>query len=241
MATIGSNPVFVNPHRGNKLKEGEMVRLFDGGLYFVQYVNSSGAYIVPLTTITREIKGHEIQFTTGGKTISATSIVELVDPLLLGDCPEYRRYVKMAKSVKGKSGKGSGAKVTFDEFDDSDIQESSIAEGQSAAVSVMPDNEKRNDMAKKAAAKANGNGKAKAPAAKREKAPKQVRKCACGCGTDTTGSFAPGHDARMHGWIAKLADGRIQPSDVPAVVRKNLELVQTSSGFKAKAPHFWKA
>ena len=33
--------------------------------------------------------------------------------------------------------------------------------------------------------------------------------CWCGCGTPTTKKFAPGHDARFHGWAKRAARGEM--------------------------------
>ena len=87
----------------------------------------------------------------------------------------------------------------------------------------------------KAKVKTKANGQAK-----REKVPKQVRKCICGCGSDTQGFFAPGHDSRFHGWIAKLADGRMEPKDIPQSVRNGLNLQKTKTGYRAQNPNYFK-
>ena len=217
------------------LQAGDCIKMFDGSFHYVQYVNSSGAYAVPLSSVNREIKGQIVGFTAGGRTISVTSAVEVVHPLTMGgNSQEYRRYAIMAK----RSGKGfdvgTAKGTTFDTFDDQPLAEGYTADQEEPET--VSTNEGMNDMAKKAAkAKAKTAGKAKTA-----KAPKEVRKCACECGTDTTGYFAPGHDARMHGWIAKLTDGRIERKDIPTKVANRLALVQTANGWKATKPHFWK-
>lgn len=222
-----------------KLETADLIRQPDGTLCFVQYVNSSGAYVVPLMGIHREIKGRDIEFSAGGRTISALSVVELVDPMNLGgNSQEYARYDKMLRAL-GENGmakrKGAPVGVFIQNEDDLD-------DGQpSESVTETPDTE-GNDMAKKAAgAKKTAVGAKKAAAPKREKAPKTVRKCACSCGTETTGFFAPGHDARMHGWIKKLETGKIEAKEVPAAVRAKLGLTEKKDGgYKVAHPHFWK-
>lgn len=234
-----------------KLEAGQCIRLYDGSYQFVQYVNSSGAYIVPLSSITREIAGHQASFTGGGRTISASSLVEVVNPLVMGgNSQEYRRYVRMSRSLaegtlmasaEGKAG------TTFDSFDDttyhdpgSDLDE---ADGHTVLTDSETDAQSGDSMAKaKKAKKAASKGN-------REAAPKKVRDCACGCKTETTGYFAPGHDARYHGWIKKLADGRLQRNGkdaksgeqvVSAGVLNKMGLVAKGDGFKATTPEWYK-
>lgn len=48
--------------------------------------------------------------------------------------------------------------------------------------------------------------KAKKTAAKESpapRAPKPTGACLCGCGSETKRNFAPGHDARVYGWIRR--------------------------------------
>jgi len=227
-----------------------VVRFVDGSVHFIQYVNTSGAYAVPVAGVTREIKGNTVTFNAGGKTISISSLVEKINPLSLGgNSQEYRRCVTMAEALreggmaKRKVNLGEGAQgTTFDNFDTSDLEMSDAAKGHLDAFDLeTPNDSEGTDMAKKKAAKPT-----KARAAK---APKTVRNCVCGCGTETTGHFAPGHDARYHGWITKLADGRIQRNGkdaksgeaiVPASVLNKMGLVAKGEGFKANTPDFYK-
>ena len=47
--------------------------------------------------------------------------------------------------------------------------------------------------------------------------------CKCGCGETTSGPkrlFRMGHDARFHGRVAKLKDGRLSMSDLKADLGK---------------------
>lgn len=58
--------------------------------------------------------------------------------------------------------------------------------------------------------------KAKAPAKpKGEKKLEANRDCLCGCGTETTGKFAPGHDARVKGLLLKVERGLEPKSAIP--------------------------
>lgn len=242
--TVARSPVFTSKSAGHTLVEGNVIRMFDGSFHFVQYVNSSGAYVVPLAAISRDIKGHTITFTHGGRTISTNAIVETVSPLLMGgNSPEYQRYVRMARALredKGKvvdmAGKRKGAPLAEFDTNPIDMSEAEQAEagGHTVTVESLTPNKAGKDMAKKAAKLAPKNGKKEKPA-------KTVRACACGCGGETTGFFVPGHDARMHGWIKKLADGRLDPKDgtIPKSVITKLGLVATKTGFKATNPHFW--
>ena len=230
-----------------------MVRFVDGSVHFIQYVNTSGAYAVPVAGVTREIKGNTVTFNAGGKTISVSSLVEKVNPLSLGgNSQEYRRCVTMAEALReggmAKTRKanldlGASAQgTTFDDFDTSDLEMSDAAKGHLDAFDLeTPNDSEGTDMAKKAAKKA--------PKARAAKAPKTVRNCVCGCGTETTGHFAPGHDARYHGWITKLADGRIQRNGkdaksgeqlIGAALLNKMGLVAKGDGFKANTPDFYK-
>lgn len=60
-------------------------------------------------------------------------------------------------------------------------------------------------VAKKAPAKA---------ATKKAVVEKVMQPCTCGCGTPTGSLFAPGHDARVHGWGKKINDGRMKFSEI---------------------------
>lgn len=240
---------FLHSSRSEVLKSGEVIRLPDGTAHMVQYVNSAGAYIVPLAGVNREIHGKVVTFNAGGKTISAHSLVERIKPEALGGySQEYKRYVSMVRSLEASEAmakrlKGKG--VNLGEFDKAELadgwegqakatveidgQEISLGVGTTAASGEG----EMAKSAKKVAAKSKSNGAAKS------KPTKTVRKCVCGCSTDTTGYFAPGHDARVHGWIKKLAAGKMKPSEIPAAVRNGLQLVETKEGYKAKSPHYW--
>lgn len=230
--------IFSAPSAGRGLHPGDCIKMFDGTFHFIQYVNSSGAYAVPLASITRTIAGHTANFTAGGRTISATAIVEVINPLSMGgNSAEYQRYVKMVSAsreagmAKKKGTTATSATVIFDEFDETDPTDGHTVV---AMLANGPTKKEVKDMAKKAAAP-----KA-AQKVKAAKAPKTVRNCACGCPTETTGNFAPGHDARLHGLIKKLADGRMEPKEYayPATIKK-LGLVKTQAGYKATHPHFY--
>lgn len=241
---------FLDAATSKPLRAGDLFRDVDGDYHLVQYVNSSGAYAVPLRGKEREIAGHTVHFHGGGRTISLTSTVEHVTLATLRTAlgvssQEYRRCVKLLAGSEGTEAGMARKKVntgpdavgvTFDEFDTTEIAED---EGTSAAESATPDTNEA-VMAKKAAAKA-------------AKPAKSVRKCACGCKGETTSYFVPGHDSRLHSWIKKLADGRIDGDGyevngegkrgnkvVPAETLKALDLKKTAKGYQAKEPHFYK-
>lgn len=67
-----------------------------------------------------------------------------------------------------------------------------------------------------------GNGKTP----KSAKSSKSGGACLCACGgTAKPGrSFLPGHDARFHGWMRRLADGRLKPEEVPAAALKLMNI-----------------
>jgi hypothetical protein len=223
------------------LRAGDVFRDTEGRYHYVQYVNSSGAYAVPLAAVTRTIAGQAINFTAGGRTISVYSVVAVIPPLAMGgNSPEYRRYAIMA-SKSAAIGKGATLSddfqgVTYGEFDETELVEGHTTELDAATAPT-----EEGKVAKKAKAKANGAAKAKAP--------KEVRNCVCGCGTETTGYFAPGHDARYHGWVKKLADGRIGRNGkdaksgeqtVSMSLLNKMGLVASGDGFKAKTAEFYK-
>lgn len=225
-----------------ELQEGDVYRDVDGNFHYIGYVNSSGAYSLSLSSVNREIKGVTIAFSAGGRTISRRATVELVHPLTMGgNSPEYKRYVTMAN----KSGKvgvvGEEKGIAFDTFDETELANADTAELDEVTVSAE---EGMKSMAKSKTAKAK-----KAAGPKRDKAPKTVRQCVCGCGEETTGHFAPGHDARYHGWIKKLADGRIQRNGkevksgeqiIGAALLNKMGLVAKGDGFKANTPDFYR-
>jgi hypothetical protein len=62
------------------------------------------------------------------------------------------------------------------------------------------------------------------PKPKAEPKPKPVLVCLCGCGATTSGgSFRPGHDARWHGVLQRLSDGRATLASLEPTVRANVE------------------
>src|SRR5690242_6729848 len=92
-------------HAIRTLRAGDVIRQGDGTYAYIEYTNGSGAYAVPLTGVNRDIKGHTVNVTSGGRMISVNSIVEIVNPLAMGgNSQEYRRYVRMVSSAR--EGKG---------------------------------------------------------------------------------------------------------------------------------------
>ncbi len=77
---------------------------------------------------------------------------------------------------------------------------------------------------------------AKAP--KKEKEPVVMKPCACGCATQVAKTFATGHDARVHGWMKKIADGRMKFSEIDtkdqAVAIKYIKAQGITQGVAAK-------
>lgn len=65
---------------------------------------------------------------------------------------------------------------------------------------------------------------AKPAAARREKKVIKPHPCGCGCMEvlETAGSFKPGHDSRLHGYIKKMADGRLKLKELPKQVAKGM-------------------
>jgi hypothetical protein len=236
---------------GKRLVAGDCIQMYDGSYHIVKYVNNSGAYVAALSSMTRDIQGHTIEFTRGGRMISAYSVVDTINPRKMGiDSPEYARYVKMyralveegmAKRVTRKSPSSEGSPETdaalLDAFDSTPISDPAEGLTDGDMVTARPTTKREESMAKRAAKAAKANGKAKS--APKVKAEKVMKPCACACGGETASYFCPGHDARMHGWIKKLAEGTIEPKDVPKTVVNKLQLTQTSKGYKASKPHFW--
>lgn len=74
-----------------------------------------------------------------------------------------------------------------------------------------------------------------APAAAKQKKEAVQNPCTCGCGTMTGGNFAPGHDARVHGWGKKIAAGLMKYGDVPASAQKYLKEHGVKQGIAVKA------
>lgn len=65
------------------------------------------------------------------------------------------------------------------------------------------------------------------------KPPKPVRSCVCGCERTTKGAFAPGHDARVAGWMRRAIDGEATPEETAAVVA-----LRASPGRWSRSTHF---
>lgn len=58
--------------------------------------------------------------------------------------------------------------------------------------------------------------------AKAPKTPKALNLCGCGCASPCRSRFLPGHDAKLHGWIKKLAAGNMALTDLPAMVKDGM-------------------
>lgn len=72
----------------------------------------------------------------------------------------------------------------------------------------------------KAAAKADN--KEKLAKLKEAKKKDPINPCGCGCGTLVAGRFSMGHDARFHGWIKRVGDGRMSIAELPEQVRRGM-------------------
>lgn len=227
---------------------GQIIRMLNGKIYRVESVSSSRAYCIPIHQ--GKIRTAEVSADTtdpgdvpGAINISPNSYVEVIEAdnleeALSGSKPQPAQAAKANPSALNRQGRDAMGSV------------SSIPVASSRST-VDKNKDRRQSLARKRADKHAGlpgtgatrklaGAAARAVANKKPKPAKTVRACACGCGTETMSYFAPGHDARMHGLIKKLADGRMQPKDYqyPSVIKK-LDLVETKTGFKAKNPHFW--
>lgn len=82
----------------------------------------------------------------------------------------------------------------------------------------VPANFKMSAGTKAKAAKAAAKAAKPKHAARTKPGPKDLPICGCGCG-DQCGSvksrFLPGHDARFHGYVAKIKDGRLKYAELP--------------------------
>lgn len=192
------------------LKPGEIILPEAGGPpYKVEHVNESRAYCVPL-------KGGE------GINISPRSIVERVS---LEQVEARKRQAKEPRN------------------DATQTKERSVATAAAIPMSTKSNRQINKDQRDKMEARRRadrsagigvrgGTGNLARAKSKTAKPPKTVRKCGCGCGEETMSYFAPGHDARYHGWVKKLASGVLRPEDLSAAQRKALgELKKSGKGY----------
>jgi hypothetical protein len=73
--------------------------------------------------------------------------------------------------------------------------------------------------------------------AKVEKGPKLLNACGCGCEQPTrtsSGKFIPGHDAKLHGLIKKLKEGKARLTEAPAQVQAGMYPKVKQAVVKAK-------
>ena len=63
-------------------------------------------------------------------------------------------------------------------------------------------------------------------AAPNERKPKvakaPINPCGCGCGELVVNNFRMGHDGRFHGWLKRLAAGKMSLKELPTQVRKGM-------------------
>ena len=92
-----------------------------------------------------------------------------------------------------------------------------------------PLNKENNEMAAEAVAKAPAKkaaptkGVAKKVSGAKGNGKEATNECQCGCGTATRGNFAPGHDARVHGWQKKIANGQMKMGEIPAIAQRYIK------------------
>lgn len=63
---------------------------------------------------------------------------------------------------------------------------------------------------------------AKEPKAVRVAKAKVWNLCGCGCGSSTLSRYLPGHDAKLHGWMKRVGDGRMKVEELPEQVRNGM-------------------
>lgn len=81
---------------------------------------------------------------------------------------------------------------------------------------------KKGDKAAEKGAKKLTGAAAKAKANAKPKAETKMKPCGCGCGENVKKRFAMGHDARFHGWLKRVGDGRMKLSELPKQVRQGM-------------------
>ncbi len=121
--------------------------------------------------------------------------------------PSWRDYVKDVQKEKPETG---------NETDILDQLSNTLGDYEEIESTVEAPKQKLNPKAKAEGTKEEkvdktmATKKAEKPLKKAAPA-KEAAPCHCGCGRDTFGKagFAPGHDARVHGWGKKIADGRL--------------------------------
>lgn len=81
-------------------------------------------------------------------------------------------------------------------------------------------------------AKLQAGAKAKKEAAKLKQTPRKIapkstpkpqNPCKCGCGELVKNNFRQGHDGRYHGWLKKVADGKLKFAELNETVRRELK------------------
>lgn len=119
--------------------------------------------------------------------------------------------------------------VTFNKgVDVMPVAEAPVAGKATAAQSIKEKNKARLEalrLKKEETTKARTAEKATKPPrpAAKDKEPKVLKPCQCGgCDAQTTGYFAPGHDARFKGWLLKIEKGDAKREELlePAVIAK---------------------
>lgn len=57
-----------------------------------------------------------------------------------------------------------------------------------------------------------------------------LSKCLCGCGATTKSRFAPGHDARVHGWFKKVINGQMKKNELPSELLSHFKEYEVKHG-----------
>lgn len=180
----------------------------------------------------------------GGAKIEDTAVMLLNDD---GSCPvpELSPYAKYLEGVSEYTirKEHEGDQETMSEAVETGTAEPTKA--QVIAKKIADAKAKKQATGTTATGKAVVEGKSanlggvKAKAAKVKKAPKvktpvTLNMCGCGCGAAVKSKFQMGHDARFHGWLKRLKDGRMKPTDLPPAVAKLLLLKKDGEGFVPK-------
>lgn len=232
-------PIKWKPVQVQLLKEGELVKAdLTDTVFEVKYVNPGRAHCCPID----KPVGHDSCID-----IAPSAFVERVTAKEAERLAEARRHGNRASGKQDSWLKnapwvpGSDAQQPISnesEEEESDMGVSALPGSSGKSNREINKEQRRKIEARKAANRQagigvkGGTGRMAAAKSKVAKPPKTVRKCACGCGEETTSYFAPGHDARWHGWARKLASGALTPEDLSAQQRKSLgELKKSGKGY----------
>lgn len=150
----------------------------------------------------------------------------------MGDTPSNGNEEDILEQLGSKLGLGKAEMICREEGDGTPVKV--LDPQKEKEVSTKVAEAKKVAATKKVAVAAK-----KAPAKKaapREKAEKVMTPCHCGCKTLTGGAkgFAPGHDAKVHGWAKKVAKGEMQLGELSASAQAWCRAEGVKQGKKAK-------